>query len=591
MDQDGLFISILLFLTAAVVIVPLGKRVGIGPILSYLAAGVLLGPGGVAIVSEPGEVLHFAEFGVVLMLFIMGLQLSPSKLWELRSAILGLGSAQVLVSWLLITLLAMQFDVALAPAVVIGAALSLSSTAFSVQLMTEQRLLATPVGRDAFGVLLMQDLAVIPMLLLTTYLAPDMADESKQAVPWYLTLVALAGFVVVGRYVLPKVLYLVAESGVREVVTALSLLLVMGSASLMAWLGLSAGMGAFLAGVMLANSSYRHQLETDIEPFKGLLLGLFFMAVGMTMDLSLIFKQPLLLLGVLVAMLLIKTLILTIVGKLHKHSWRAAITLGIVLAEGGEFAFVLLSQAQLSGLMSSTLSQALVLVIGLSMVLTPFLLKLLRTDKRKSEDANRPADAIKPPSDCEVVIAGFGRMGQITGRILASSGIPFVALDKDAEHVDVVRQFGGEVYYGDAKRLDMLLSAGLNKARVLLIAVDSVEDSLQIVGQVKAHFPQVNIIARARDRNHAYRLIALGVTNVFRETLGSALSASEQVLQALGMPQLQAIERVKIFAAHDKAQVDASVQHRDDLKALIRISNQGRSELASLMQHDHDKSL
>ncbi|QSX34812.1 cation:proton antiporter [Shewanella avicenniae] len=591
MDQDGLFVSVLLFLLAAVVIVPLGKRVGIGPILAYLAAGVLLGPGGIAIVSEPSAVLHFAEFGVVLMLFIMGLQLSPGKLWELRSAILGLGSAQVLVSWLAITLLAMQFEVALAPAVVIGAALSLSSTAFSVQLMTEQRLLATPVGRDAFGVLLMQDLAVIPMLLLTTYLAPDMADESKQAVPWYLTLVALAGFVVVGRYVLPKVLYLVASSGVREVVTALSLLLVMGSASLMAWLGLSAGMGAFLAGVMLANSSYRHQLETDIEPFKGLLLGLFFMAVGMTMDLSLILTEPLLLLGALVAMLAIKALVLLLVGKFRKHSWRAAMTLGIVLAEGGEFAFVLLSQAQLSGLMTKTLSQALVLVIGLSMVLTPFLLKLLRSDKRKTDDFARPADAIAPVSDCEVVIAGFGRMGQITGRILASSGIPFVALDKDAEHVDVVRQFGGEVYFGDAKRLDMLLSAGLDKARLILIAVDSVEDSLQIVGQVQAHFPKVTIIARARDRNHAYRLMALGVTEIFRETLGSALDASEWVLHELGMSRLQAAERVRIFAEHDQAQVKASVQHRDDLKALIRISNQGRLELASLMQQDRDKGL
>ena len=591
MDQDGLSISILLFLLAAVIVVPLGKRVGIGPIIAYLAAGVILGPHGIGVVSEPTQVLHFAEFGVVLMLFIMGLQLSPSKLWELRSAILGLGSVQVVLSWIAITLLAIQAGIGISAAVVIGAALSLSSTAFSVQLMTEQRLLATPVGRDAFGVLLMQDLAVIPMLLLTTYLAPDMADESKQAVPWYLTLVAFAGFVVVGRYVLPKVLFLVAESGVREVVTALSLLLVMGSSSLMAWLGLSAGMGAFLAGVMLANSSYRHQLETDIEPFKGLLLGLFFMAVGMTMDLSLIFTQPLMLLGALCSMLIVKAIILTIVGKVHKHSWRASLTLGIVLAEGGEFAFVLLSQAQLSGLMPASVSQTLVLVIGLSMVLTPFLLKLLRmADRRKTEDTERPSDTINV-SDCEVVIAGFGRMGQITGRILASSSIPFVALDKDAEHVDVVRQFGGEVYFGDAKRLDMLLSAGLDKARLILIAVDSVEDSLQIVGQVKAHFPNVTIIARARDRNHAYRLMALGVTEIFRETLGSALEASEWVLHELGMSRLQAAERVRIFAEHDKAQVDASVQHRDDLKALIRISNQGRAELATLMQQDRDKGL
>lgn len=275
MEQSSLLTSVLLFLLAAVIFVPLGKRFGAGPILSYLGAGIILGPGGMALVSDPAAVLHFAELGVVLMLFVLGLELNPSKLWELRSAIFGLGSGQLLLSWAAIGGLAWGFGLSVDAALVVGAALSLSSTAFAVQLMSEHRLLTTHSRRDAFGVLLMQDLAVIPMLLLTAYLAPNSAQIEHHAVPWYWTCLALVGFVLVGKYLLPKLLKLVASSGVREVLTAFALLLVMGSAELMEWLGLSAGMGAFLAGIMLANSSYRHQLETDIEPFKGLLLGLF----------------------------------------------------------------------------------------------------------------------------------------------------------------------------------------------------------------------------------------------------------------------------------------------------------------------------
>ncbi|MFQ6371376.1 monovalent cation:proton antiporter-2 (CPA2) family protein [Shewanella sp. YIC-542] len=590
MEQDNIFVSTLLFLLAAVVLVPLGKRFGIGPILSYLAAGVMLGPTGIGVVSEPGSVLHFAEFGVVLMLFIMGLQLSPGKLWELRSAIFGLGSSQLLLSWAAVAVFSAYVGLPWPSAIIVGAALSLSSTAFAVQLMSEQRLMTTPIGRDAFGVLLMQDLAVIPMLLLTVYLDPNSADVSHRAVPWYWTCLALLGFLLMGKYWLPKLLQLVATCGVREVLTAFALLLVMGSAALMAWLGLSSGMGAFLAGVLLANSSYRHQLETDIEPFKGLLLGLFFMAVGMSMDLSLLLKEPFLLVGLLIGMLTVKTLVLVVLGKLRRHSWRSSVALGLILAEGGEFAFVLLSQAHLSGLLSQQLSQTLVLVIGLSMAVTPYLLRAFRARATAAEEPQRLADVIEP-GESEVVIAGFGRMGQITGRILASSGIPFVALDKDARHVDVVRQFGGEVYFGDAKRLDMLLSAGLTKARVVLITVDTVEDSLQIVSQVQTHFPHVTIVARARDRNHAYRLMSLGVTRVFRETFGSALNASESVLQTLGMSQVLAAERVRIFAEHDKAQVVAGAEHKDDFKALIRLSNKGKAELASLMRADRDKGI
>ncbi len=586
MEESSLLMSVLLFLLAAVIFVPLGKRVGAGPILSYLAAGVILGPGGMALVSDPSAVLHFAELGVVLMLFVLGLELNPGKLWELRSAIFGLGSSQLLLSWAAIGALTWGLGLSIESALVVGAALSLSSTAFAVQLMSEHRLLTTPLGRDAFGVLLMQDLAVIPMLLLTAYLAPNSAPIAHHAVPWYWTCVALVGFVFVGKYLLPHLLKLVAGSGVREVLTASALLLVMGSAELMEWLGLSAGMGAFLAGIMLANSSYRHQLETDIEPFKGLLLGLFFMAVGMTMDLKLFLTDPLLILGILLGMLLIKTLVLTLLGRLRHHTWRPSIALGLILAEGGEFAFVLLSQAQMSSIVNDKIAQMLVLAIGLSMAITPMIFSVFRATKPKAVDTRLP-DTINI-TESEVVIAGFGRVGQITGRILAASGVPFVALDKDASHVDVIRKYGGEVYFGDARRLDMLMSAGIARSRLLLLAIDNVEDSIEIAQQVKTHFPHISIVARARDRNHAYRLLSLGVTDVFRETFGSALSASEKILQGLGLSQVQASERVKIFAEHDRKLVIASADHQHDLAKLLDISNRGRAELDSLMRGDRE---
>lgn len=589
MEQASFLTSVPFFLLAAVIFVPLGKRLGAGPILCYLAAGVILGPGALGLVSDPAAVLHFAELGVILMLFVLGLELNPSKLWELRSAIFGLGSAQLLLSWAAIGTLAWSFGLSIEAALVVGAALSLSSTAFAVQLMSEHRLLTTPVGRDAFGVLLMQDLAVIPMLLLTAYLAPASAHIEHHAVPWYWTTLALAGFVFVGKFVLPQVLKLVAGSGVREVLTALALLLVIGSAELMEMLGLSAGMGAFLAGIMLATSSYRHQLETDIEPFKGLLLGLFFMAVGMSMDLSLLLSDPLLILAILLGMLAIKTLVLMVLGRIRHHEWRSSIALGLILAEGGEFAFVLLSQAQFSGIVDGKIAQILLLTIGLSMALTPMLFSLFRQRAAKDNAVEtRLPDTINVP-ESEVVIAGFGRVGQITGRILASSGIPFVALDKDARHVDVIRQYGGEVYFGDAKRLDMLMSAGIARSRLLLLAVDSVEDSIEIAQQVKLHFPHVHIVARARDRNHAYRLLTIGVTDVFRETFGSALSASEKILQGLGLSQVQASERVRIFAEHDKKLVQASAAHQDDLATLMTLSTKGKAELESLMRGDREK--
>ncbi|QSX39766.1 monovalent cation:proton antiporter-2 (CPA2) family protein [Shewanella cyperi] len=587
MQNSDLLPSVLYFLLAAVLVIPLGKRLGLGPILCYLAAGVFLGPGGLGLISDPQAVLHFAELGVILMLFVLGLELHPAKLWELRSAIFGLGSSQLLLCWTLLGALAWLVGLSWQAALVIGAALSLSSTAFAVQLMNEHRLLTTPLGRDVFGILLLQDLAVIPILLLTGYLAPAQASQ-EQVLPWYGVLLAFGLFLLVGRFILPLFLRLVAQSGVREVLTAFALLLVIGSAELMNWLGLSAGLGAFVAGIMLANSSYRHQLETDIEPFKGLLLGLFFMAVGMSMELGLLLSQPLLLLGLLSTLLLSKALVIGLLGKLRHHGWRSSIAMGLILAEGGEFAFVLLTQAKLGGLLDEDIVNALVLAIGLSMALTPLLFTAFRATRRKQQD-NRQPDAIEA-SQSEVIICGFGRVGQISGRLLASSGIPFVALDKDPRHVDVVRQFGGEVYFGDGTRLDMLMAAGIARTRVLLLAVDGVEDSLAIASLVQQHFPHVTLIARARDRNHAYRLLALGVKQVFRETFGSALNAAEQVLQGLGLSEVQAADMARTFAEHDQALVLAGAAHHHDLDALIRISNEGKAELASLLKGDRERN-
>ncbi len=582
-------------LATAVFVVPLFKKLKQAPILGFLAAGVLLGPSASAWVAHPDAILHFAELGVVFMLFLLGLELSPKILWKLRHAIFLLGSAQLFGSALIIFLALYLFDLSLNTQIFLAFALALSSTAFAVQLMADHNQLSTPMGRDGFAVLLFQDLAVIPLILMTAWLGSQSggSENETQIGPWYLILGTLVGFILLGRFVLPQLLKVVANSHVRELQTAMALLLVMASAWWMEHLGLSMGLGAFIAGVLLANSHYRHQLESDLEPFKALLLGLFFMAVGMTMPLKLLVTDTAVVLAILGMLLGLKTLILAFVAKLKGHSFRDAVMLGALLSEGGEFAFVLLTQAQGSGLIDSQLAGAAVLAIGLSMVMTPWLYNLLcrlTVDRKTSgpdyDDVGESENDSEKPA---VVIAGFGRFGQIIGRLLSSTGIHFVALDKDASHVDVVRKFGNEVFYGDAKRLDILEHAGTGDAKVFVLAVDQVDSSIAIAKMIMEHFPELHIVARARNRAHAYQLYSLGVKYVFRETFDTSLEAAKRTLIELGIPEGTAVDQVNLFRNYDVEQLRNSIEHKDDIAKLLKLAQEGRKELEVLMRNDMQK--
>ena len=589
--SENLLLQAVVFLATAVLVVPLFKWLKQAPILGFLAAGLVLGPSGFAFVPHPDAVLHFAELGVVLMLFLLGLELSPKILWQLRHSIFILGAAQLFGSAVIIFLGLYLFDLAFYTQVFLAYALALSSTAFAVQLMSDNQQLSTPMGRDGFAVLLFQDLAVIPLLLLTAWLGRQVGStgDEAQIAPWYFIVATFLVLGLAGKYGLPLLLKIVANTHVRELQTALALLLVMGSAWWMEHLGLSMGLGAFIAGVILANSHYRHQLETDIEPFKGLLLGLFFMAVGMAMPLSLLLTHTAWVVGILILLLGFKTILLAIVAKLKGHSVRDAVMLGALLSEGGEFAFVLLAQAQGTGLIEDDLAGSAILAIGLSMVMTPWLYTALCK-------LTLPKNAEAPEYDeienlqGRVVIAGFGRFGQMIARISASMGIPFTALDKDASHVDFVRQFGNEVFYGDASRLDLLEKAEVGSASVFVLAVDDVDSSIAIARLIKQHFPDVSLIARARNRRHAYELYELGVQYVYRETFHTSLEAAKRTLIELGIPEGTAADKVNLFKQYDIERLKQTMAVRHDKDALLKMAKDGRKELASLMQADRQET-
>ena len=581
--MGGYFNQALVLLAAAVLLLPLFQRLGLGSILGYLAAGIVIGPLGLGLIPGAEAVLHFAELGVVLMLFLVGLELAPEQLWAQRRRLLGLGASQMLFSAALLTgfffALGQPGPVALA----IGATLALSSTAFAVQMLVETNQLGTPQGRNAFSILLFQDLAVIPLLLLLPVLA---GGDAGAAQPNLLVgVLVLALMWLAGRYLLNPWLGWLARLHNRELMTATALLLVLGAAELMETLHLSMGLGAFVAGMLLANSPYREQLDTDIQPFKGMLLGLFFIAIGMTMDLRLLAASPGSILAMGAALLGIKTLVLFGIARALKVGGRDALRVGLLLSQGGEFAFVLFTQAGALNLLPTEMIARLNLVVALSMAATPLLLKLVqrlwpapKTGHRSTED--EPA----PHGQPAVIVAGFGRFGQIIGRILVSRRIPFTALDSNPDHIDTVRRFGNEVYFGDVTRLDLLHTAGLQHARIMVLAIDDVQASLRAVRLIREHFPHITLIVRARDRYHAYSLMAEGVEHVIRETLDSSLRAAQTTLAQLGMPETTAIDLVRTFRDVDERLLREQFAHRDKLDKLIELSARGREELESLLE-------
>lgn len=573
-----------LYLGAALMTVTLFRKLGLGAILGYLFAGTVLGPDGLGFIHDPEHTLHFAEFGVVMLLFVIGLELNPEKLWQMRRHIMLLGIGQVglcgaVIGVALSTLTGLPWTIG----ILLGLTLALSSTAFAIQLMEEHNIMGSSVGRKGFAVLLLQDLAVIPILLLVGVLAPFHAEGPTN--PWWYGPAAVVLVLLVGRYAIHPLLRAIAESGIRELFPAAALLIVLGTALLMQASGLTMGMGAFLAGIILGNSSFRHQLEADIEPFKGLLLGLFFIAVGMNLDLNLLLHEPLLILGAALALMLAKAGVIAVLIRLSRGQWREAFLLGLILSQGGEFAFVVMGKSLDLGLLSDAVANRVNLVVGLSMALTGPLVLLCRHLMQKPAESGEPKDAIIN-DEPEVIIAGFGRFGQIIGRLLAANHLKFTALDQNADNVEFIKRFGSRVFYGDARRPDVLLAAGLAHARIFVIALNDPAGAVAIAHYLKEHHPNILVIARARDRSHAYQLLQAGVKHVVREALESSLLAASHTLEHLGYTETQTKNMVSIFRTHDQKLLLQVANHPKDSEELIKILAEGKKELETLFASD-----
>ncbi|MEQ8234316.1 MAG: monovalent cation:proton antiporter-2 (CPA2) family protein [Gammaproteobacteria bacterium] len=577
-----------IYLAAAVVCVAVMKRLGFAAVLGYLVAGVLIGPWTTGLIDDVESAAHLAEFGVVLLLFVIGLELQPARLWALRRPIFGMGSAQLLVTASALSAVAFVAGFGIGVALVIGFGLAMSSTAFVLQLLAEKKELPAHHGRASFAILLFQDIAVIPLLAVVPLLASSAALDEVDPLGGLLRLALVCGgLFLASRFLLRPVFQLVARSGVSELFTATALLVVVATTVLMEAVGLSATLGAFLAGVLLADSEYRHELEARLHPFEGLLLGLFFISVGMSADLGLLAAQPGRVFALVLTLMVIKFAVLLLVGRAFRLAWPAATRLAAVLCQGGEFAFILFGLAREVGVIEAETAALLIVVVTLSMALTPVAYAL--TARLLSVLAPPPAaPAFEMPQDDggAVVIAGFGRFGTVVGRILRALRIPFTALDINPEQVEMVRQYGQKAYYGNATDLDLLHAAGLGRARALVLALDDAEASLKLAELTRRHFPAVRIFARARDRHHWTRLKDLDVAFVERELYHSSLRLSEELLIALGMHPRGARRAVITFRAHDETALERQRRYLDDQAGLVQTAKEAATELAALFDTD-----
>ena len=588
MEQNSL-IQLAVFLAAAALAAPLAKRMKVGSVLGYLGAGILIGPSGIGkfySVYEVENILHFAEFGVVLLLFVIGLELRPQRLLKMRSAIFGLGSGQVFISGAILSLIAMAAGFTVTSSLVLGFALSLSSTAFVIQVLDEKGELSKRHGRMAFSVLLFQDLFAIPLIAITPFLAANANLAEGVSFLSILKGIAIIGFViVVGKFLLERMYKLIAATGVTEAMTASALLTVVSVAILMKWAGLSAALGAFIAGALLAESSYRHQIQADIKPFEGLLLGLFFTAIGMSLDISLLLEDPWMIFAMVIIIIATKAIVLYILGIIWGLTSYSSRRLAFVLCQGGEFAFVIFTTADMGGVIAKDTAQLLTLAVTLSMIATPFLLILddFLVSKKKKQDA----DFDQPPEEKgHVIIAGFGRFGQIFARILQAKRIPFTALDKSPEHVDFVKRFGNKIYYGDATRLEVLRAAQIEKASALVIAIDDVEGSLRMVQMIKQNYPDLDLYVRARNRRHVYQLLHLGVEKISRETFLSALDLTKEVLIGLGEKPSDVEKDINTFRDTDRSFLYEDYKHYTDQEKLQARAKTAAKQLEELFERD-----
>ncbi|MFS1488816.1 glutathione-regulated potassium-efflux system protein KefB [Vibrio splendidus] len=577
--------SSVIFLAAAVVAVPIAQRAGLGSVLGYLLAGVAIGPWGLGLISDVEAILHFSEFGVVLLLFLIGLELNPKKLWQMRAPILGLGGAQVLITTLIITAIACLFGLTWQTSLVIGMGLALSSTAIALRVIEERELGGKEAGQSGFAVLLFQDIAVIPMLAMLPLLAGNTGGSWADML-WMLG--GVIGLLVGGHFLLRPLFRYVVMSGVRELFTVAALLLVIGIAVIMQQIGLSMALGTFLAGVLLAESEYRHELEIAIDPFKGLLLGLFFISVGMAVNLGLLAESPFAILIAVSSLVVLKGLVLYTLARIFGTQTKARSRMAMILSQGGEFAFVIFTAASAQGILSGDQVSFLLVVVSLSMVTTPLMLKLqdrffARQLNQISESAMSSDVVDRSP---RVIIAGFGRFGQIIGRLMYANKIRITVLESDASQIHILRKFGYKVFYGDSTHLELLRAAGADKAEAIVLCTDSPDEIMKTVDLCKQHFPQLKILARARSRVEAYQLLNHGVSNYSRETFLGALDLGRQTLTELGMHPYKAKRAEAHFRKLDNGMLKELLpQHNEDAE-LAQRAKEARKELEEIFGHE-----
>ncbi|MGI9316492.1 MAG: monovalent cation:proton antiporter-2 (CPA2) family protein [bacterium] len=589
MDTHGLMFNMVVYLSAAVIAVPVFARLGLGSVLGYLVAGVCIGPFGLGLISNVEDILHFSEFGVVLLLFLIGLELEPRKLWNMRRPILGTGGLQVLMSAILFFVIALLIGLRWQTAIVAGLGLALSSTAIALQILGEKNLMGTPAGRTGFSVLLFQDIAVIPIIAVIPLLGFELLNSSSSTQDLStLTIVGVIAIVfTVGRFVLHHVMTFVASIHLREVFTALSLLLVFGIAMVMDMIGVSMALGAFVAGVLMADSPYRHALESDIEPFKGLLLGLFFISVGMSMDFALLFSNPASIFITTLVLMAIKAVVLNGIARVSDVPPTQRWFFTFLLCQGGEFGFVLFGFASAAGAMEPDIANQLILSIALSMALTPVLMlvysRFIEPSYNLTEDID--IDHIEE-NENPVIIIGFGRFGQIVARLLFANRITPTLIDHNPEQLERVRRFGYQSYYGDALRLDVLQAAGIDQCKIVVLAVDDPVVTNQAVELIRSAYPHVKIMARAYDRGHAMELIDANIDGFTRETFYSALEMGKEMLSMLGHSEEFSAKQAEMMRKMDLDTLYEQVNVRHDEKAIISIAHSARENLEQTLSAD-----
>ena len=583
-----LLLQITIFLGASLLLVPLLKRFGIATVLGYLFTGMLLGPNVLNIASDAVAIQELADFGVILLMFIIGLELRPQRLWQMRHSIFVMGSLQVGISGILLAVICFfALQQSIAASTVIGFALALSSTAFILQLLTEKQQLNTTFGQQSFSILLFQDMAAIPLIAIIPLLAGT--ESTHHGVAYFAAIVAtFTGLFLFSRYLMRPFFRFVAKSGAHELITAVGLFIILGVVGLMDVLGISTTLGAFLTGVLLADSEFRHELEASIAPFKGLLLGLFFMTVGMTTKLSLFIDMPMLIMGGALVLMLVKMLALTAIARYFRQSWRNSLMLAACLAQGGEFAFVVLSVAVSEKVLTQAMMEPLTLMVTLSMVLTPvtyWLMNSVISPRLQKSDAAPEYDDI-PDHHPPIIIAGFGRFGQIIARVAHIQHQPFTAVDSNLDKVDFVRTYGGKLYYGDAAQPDILRAAGIEHAKVFILAIDDIEDSMNIARHIRLNYPNLKLLVRARDRHHVHLLRDIGVEHIWRETYLSSLGMAYHLLRDVGVSEDDAYKSIELFRNFDEALLSQQQHIYTDEQKVYETHRNALAELEHLFESD-----